>query len=143
MIIPVRKIAGVVTLLESFWVAYIQIQDVTPFCPVSGCPWPSPYLLHTWESLLLVLFLFAVGVLGFWGASIAYPTGAILSGLTLLVMVYSAFTDSPYTYLQGESQLAAVGAALAAAALVLNALGAVRRGWLSEQANPMNLPVFG
>jgi hypothetical protein len=58
-------------------------------------------------------------------------------------MGYSAWTDGAYQYLQGESQLAAVGAGFAAAALVLNVLGAVRKGGLSEQANPMNLPVFG
>ena len=135
---PIRKIAGALTILESFWGAYIQIQNV----PTLG-PGPSPYLLHTWESLLLVVVLLAVGVLGFWGASFAYPVGAALSGVMLLIMGYSAWTDGAYQYLQGESQLAAVGAGFAAAALVLNVLGAVRRGGLSEQANPMNLPVFG
>jgi hypothetical protein len=141
--LPIRKIAGALTILESFWAAYIQIQDVAVSCPAGGCPWPSPYLLHTWESLLLVVVLLAVGVLGFWGASFAYPVGAALSGVMLLIMGYSAWTDGAYLYLQGESQLAAVGAGFAAAALVLNVLGAVRKGGLSEQANPMNLPVFG
>jgi hypothetical protein len=141
--LPIRRIAGALTILESFWAAYIQIQDVAVFCPANGCPWPSPYLLHTWESLLLVVVLLAVGVLGFWGASFAYPIGAALSSVTLLVMGYSAWSDSAYKFLQGESQLAVVGAGVAAAALVVNVLGAMRKGGLSEQANPMNLPVFG
>jgi len=140
---PFRRVAGALTIFESFWAALIQVQGVAVSCPSGGCAWPSPYLLHSWEMLILVAALLVVGVLGFWGASFAYPAGAVLSGIMLIVMGYSAWSDSAYGYLQGESQLALVGAGLAAAALALNFIGVMRKSGLSEQANPMNLPVFG
>jgi hypothetical protein len=140
---PIRRVAGALTVFESFWAAFIMIQDFAPFCPPTvSCPWPSQFL-HSPVMLILVAALLVVGVIGFWGASVAYPVGAALSGITLIAMGYSAWGDSAYAYLQMASQLELIGAGLAAAALVANVIGVMKRSGLSEQANPMNLPVFG
>ncbi len=139
----IRRAAGWLTVIESFWVAYAQVQVVEVSCPAVGCTWPSPYLLHSPVVLLLAVLLFGVGLLELWGASVAFLAGALLSVAALFVMGYSAWTDGAYGYLQGEAQLAWIGAGFAVAALAANVFGARRRSALSEQANPMNLPVFG
>ena len=91
----------------------------------------------------LAVVLLVVGALGLWGASVAYPAGAVFSAILLLLMGYAAYLDSGYPYLSTLVYQGAVGAAFAGVALVANVMGMRRSEGLSEQANPMNLPVFG
>lgn len=130
-------------MLEAIWLLFGNLagpQVVGTACPGSGCPIPQVYL---WTLLPLGAVTLAAGVLGFWGASLAYPVSAALSAAALLVTADAIFALSGYSAFSAVSSEAAVGAALAIAAIIGNALGFRAKSTLSEQANPMNLPVFG
>jgi hypothetical protein len=131
----VRRIAGGLTILESVWLLYGYFDVSKTSCPASGCPFPQfiPYFSEALFALPVVLLI--VGALGVWGVGFAYLAGAVLSAFALLFMAYVVFLL--------ESTNAEVGAALAAIAIVANVVGMRGRSGLSEQANPMNLPVFG
>ena len=141
---PIKKVAGGATILESAFAIYTTwIRNAPGGCPSGGCVapglgWAVPGLI-----VVLAFALLAVGAFGFWGASIAYPVGAGLSAAFLALLGYIAHLNvgdlSPgdifYHY--------ALGVVLAALGVGLNLLGMRDRNALSEQANPMNLPVFG
>lgn len=91
----------------------------------------------------MALALLAVGAVGVWGASISYLAGAVLSAATLLVTGYTVAVVHGHGYPSTVSNDAIIGVAFALVALLIN-LDAVRsKSGISEQANPMNLPVFG
>jgi len=138
-----RKAAGVLTVLESAWAIYSTYAVVPTACPLNGCPGPALGPVFSWVLVALSIVLFADGVLGAWGASFAYLPGAILSAALLLLLGYSAWADSGFSYLAAETYEAAAGAAVAALAAGANLVAIRARSGLSEQANPMNLPVFG
>jgi hypothetical protein len=138
-----RKAAGALTILESVWVFYTQFAETPTGCPASGCPGPQFIPLFSVVAVGLGVILLADGIIGVWGASVAYPGGALVSAIVLLLLGYSAWAESGYAYLAGESYRALVGAALAAVAMAANLFAIGAGGKLSEQANPMNLPVFG
>ncbi len=131
------------TVVESLLGLYISFQNVSVLCPANGCPWPSPYLSHSLPALFLELVLLALGLLGLWGAFIAFPAGTVASAVFALLMGYTAWTDSSYGYLADESMMALVGLVAAGVAVAVNAWAWRTRTGISEQANPMNLPVFG
>lgn len=140
----IRKVAGGVTILESVFAIYMLWVWNTPIgCPSGGCV--APQLGWALPDLVVALafLLLAAGVLGFWGASVGYPVGAVLSVAFLAVMVYLAYQYAGYPNLAGTLYQDVVGAVLAAFGAGANLLGLRDRGGLSEQANPMNLPVFG
>jgi hypothetical protein len=58
-------------------------------------------------------------------------------------MGYAAWTDTMYYYLAGLILQAVIGAVLSAIGAGANIMAMRARDRLSEQANPMNLPVFG
>jgi hypothetical protein len=91
----------------------------------------------------LVLLLIAAGGLGLWGASFAYPTGVAVSAIALSSIAYAILVSTPHPFLSQEVNLSAVGVALGLFAVIGNILAVRDKGTLSEQANPMNLPVFG
>jgi hypothetical protein len=92
--------------------------------------------LDPFESLLLwaSAFLLVDSLLCLYGVHYAFPVaavlGAVLAGDSLLV-------------LSGYTLQDAVLVALSASGLVLNLLAYRSTSQISEQANPMNLPVFG
>ena len=139
----IRRAAGGLTVVEGLFAFYTIFESAPLSCPSNGCPlpqvsWPVGDVVTGLAVVLLV-----VGALGAWGASVAYPGGAFFSGVFLLILGYMVYLDSGYPYLSNLVYQGAFGAVLAAAALGANVLGTRSRGGLSEQANPMNLPVFG
>ncbi len=138
-----RKAAGLLTVLESIWALY-SVYTVTPAaCSATGCPGPAFSPVFSWVLIALSVVIFVDGILGVWGASFAYVPGAILSATLLLLLGYWAWADSGFSYLATDMYDAAAGAALAALATAANLVAIRARSRLSEQANPMNLPVFG
>ena len=138
-----RRVAGGVTALEGAFAFYTLSQSTPVSCQSGGCPlpqvsWPIGDVVTGLAVVLLV-----TGALGLWGAAIAYPAGAFFSFLFLVLIGYAAYLDAGYSYLANLEDQELAGAALAAVALVVNLLGMRARRELSEQANPMNLPVFG
>ena len=87
--------------------------------------------------------LTVVGLVGLWGARRAYQAGALLSVVMAVILAYSALTEGGYPYLAASVAQAGIGAVLAGVAALTNVIAMRRRGRLVEQANPMNLPVFG
>jgi len=138
---PIRRVAGGLTVLEGIWLFYANFAGPTVYvsCGV-GCPVPQDFL---WLLLPLGVIILIIGLLGVWGASFAYPAGALLSGVVLVVTGYTVFTLAGFAAYTSVLNEAAVDAAIAALAMLANALGIRARSRLSEQANPMNLPVFG
>jgi hypothetical protein len=126
MNLPIRRIAGALTILEGIWLLYHQPIAVD-LVVVGG--------LYGVLTFVLVLD----GVLGLAGVSHLYSTGAVLSMVFLVLMGLAAFWEYPnYPDVAASDALAAL---LAVAAIWANLRS--RPGKLSEQANPMNLPVFG
>ena len=140
----IRRAAGGLLIVEAVWVFYAQIVAVPVFaCPSNGCPGPGFNPVYSQALLVFAAILIVDGLIGIWGSWFAYPAGALLSMILLLVMGYSAWIDVGYTYLVGLFSQDLVGAALAGIALLVNLVAWRTKYALSEQANPMNLPVFG
>ena len=138
-----RRAAGVLTLLEGLFAFYTLFENVQVSCPSNSCPLPQVSWPVNDVVMGLAVVLLVVGALGLWGASVAYPAGAVFSAILLLLMGYAAYLDSGYPYLSTLMYQGAVGGTFAAVGLVANVMGMRRSEGLSEQANPMNLPVFG
>jgi hypothetical protein len=138
----VRRAAGGLTILEAVWLFYWDFATPSSFtgCTALGCSNPFQYL---WPLLPLGAILVVVGMLGVWGASIAYLAGLVLSAVAALLSGYEAMIFAGYTSLSAESSFAFVGVALAVVAALGNLVAVRKRSSLSEQAHPMNLPVFG
>ena len=139
----VRQAAGGLTVLEGLFALYTLFESTPINCPTSGCPLPQVSWPVNDVVMGLAVVLLVVGALGVWGASVAYPAGAVSSALLLLIMGYVAYLDSGYPYLATPMYQGILGAVLAAVAIGANLVGMRRNSELSEQANPMNLPVFG
>jgi hypothetical protein len=139
----VRRIAGGLTVLESAWLLYSFFYEVRISCPNGGCPFPNYFPFYSQIVISFAVALLVIGILGVWGASFAYLGSVIISTLTLLLMAYTVLNLSGYAYLSPESDNAVVECAVAVVAIIGNAAGARGKSGLSEQANPMNLPVFG
>lgn len=138
-----RRVAGSLAILEGLF-AFYTLFEGAPSCPLAnGCPLPQVDWPIGDVVMGLAVVLLVVGALGVWGASVAYPAGAVFSAVLLLVMGYAAYLDAGYPYLSTLMYQGLAGAVLAAIALAANIIGMRRGEGLSEQANPMNLPVFG
>jgi hypothetical protein len=138
----IRWAAGGLSILESAWLVYTQFVAAPPVCSLNLCgqqfnPVYSPALIG------LAVILLVDGLIGIWGTWVAYPAGALLSAILLFAMGYSAWIQSSYTYLVDQYYQDLIGAALAAIGLLVNLGAWMAKYALSEQANPMNLPVFG
>ena len=141
----IGRAAGLLTFVEGVWSAYfVSVLLSTPIvCPAGGCAGPHLIGLY-WEVVIgLAALLVIDGALGFWGLAAAYRAGAALSAGMFLLMAYAVWASYGYPYLAGTSYGAGAGALLGGLGLAANVLGTRARSGLSEQANPMNLPVFG
>jgi hypothetical protein len=139
----VRKVAGGLTVVEAIALIYAYFDVVVYSCPANGCPGPSFIPTYSVVTLGLAAMLLIVGALGVWGAPSAYLGGAVLSAAALLVTGYTVAVTFGHGYLSTASDDAIIAAAFALVALVVNIEAARSKGGISEQANPMNLPVFG
>lgn len=138
----IRKAAGGLSILEAIWVIYALYEAPLVGCSTPLCPGLSFNPLFPQIMIGLAAVLLVIGLIGIWGSWFAYPAGALFSAILLAAMGYSAWAEGGYTYIVGEYYQALIGA-LAAIALLVNLLAWRSRTVLSEQANPMNLPVFG
>ncbi|MDG6900802.1 MAG: hypothetical protein JRM80_02410 [Nitrososphaerota archaeon] len=135
-----RRAAGWVTILEALWLLYAYFDAVPPVGAHIG---PVPFIpTYSVAALVLAIITLADGALGVWGASFAHMAGAVLSGAVLLVTGATVVIASGDAYPSAGSD-ALVGVAFALVALVFNLQAMRSKGGISEQANPMNLPVFG
>ncbi|HZW85171.1 MAG TPA: hypothetical protein VFE91_04635 [Nitrososphaerales archaeon] len=138
-----KSAAGALTVLEGAWVLYIQFAVSVTSCPNGGCPGPQFIPQYSIAVVGLAIVLTIVGLLGLWGARFAYQGGVLLSAVMVVILAYSVITESGYPYLAESVSQAGIGAVLAGVAAVSNFVAMRHRGRISEQANPMNLPVFG
>ena len=131
-----QKVASVVELLAGIWAVAIAWSYspwywygcVTPW----GCIHADPFLpLVPYLGAILVVCA-AVSLVGFRLAFIpGGATSAVLAGITGLIAALSHIPlDVPLAIFSAD-------------AAVLSFWAFRRKGVLSEQANPMNLPVFG
>ena len=70
-----------------------------------------------------------------WGAWFAFPTGAALSGISLALFAL-AYSGAPDQALLAVSIVSLAGT-------IANVVAFRIKPSIAEQANPMNLPVFG
>jgi hypothetical protein len=112
-------------------------------CPLNGCVGPNFVPIYSTADLALAAVLLIVGALGVWGASFAYVVGAVTSAIALVATGYTVAVVNGYGYLSTASDDAIIGVAFALVALLANIEAVRSKSGISEQANPMNLPVFG
>ena len=138
-----RRVAGGLTIIESLWLLYSYFDTPAVSCPLNGCTGPSFIPIYSVVTVALALALLVVGALGLWGASFAYVGGSVLSAVALLDAGYTVLIVKGYGYLSTSSNDAILGVAFALVALIVNVNASRSKEGISEQANPMNLPVFG
>ena len=141
----IRRAAGGLLVLESIWVIYTLYEVPMIVCSTNLCLNPpfNPLYSEVFLIGLAAIILLVVGLIGIWGYWLAYPAGALLSAMFLLAMGYSAWIGSTGAYPIIEEYLSLISAVLAAVTLLVNLFAWRAKNILSEQANPMNLPVFG
>lgn len=138
----VGRIAGVSTILEAAWVLYLEATAVprsSPGTALTGFNLPP---LFAQAIIALAFVLLADGLIGLWGARFAFTAGAVLSAALLLMVGFRYWVESGYQY-QSASAGDIVAVVLAAVGAIANVMAMRTKSRLSEQANPMNLPVFG
>lgn len=133
---PIRLAGSVLTLFSGAWAAYVAYYGTTF---VTSCSFFSNCVL---ELSQLQAALFVVGaflaldaLVSFVGVRASFILGGVLSAAVLVIVAaqwgtYSA-TDS------------AVALTLSLLAVVADAVASRPVKAISEQTNPMNLPVFG
>lgn len=100
-------------------------------CPAAGCPIPVLQEAVPFMGVVLVL-VSAVSIIGL---RFTFMLGGALSALVAAITLYNWAGQSSNAF--------ALLAALSLLSLIFSLLALRSRGSLKEQANPMNLPVFG
>jgi hypothetical protein len=139
----VRRVAGGLTVLESVWLLYAYYDAPTTLCLSTACPSQQFIPLCSWAAPALALALLAIGAVGIWGASFSYGAGAVLSTAALTVTAYTVAVVFGHGYAPTVSNDAIIGVAFALVALLVNIDAMRSKSGILEEANPMNLPVFG
>ena len=138
----VRRVAGGLTVLESIWLLYAYYDSPMTSCLSTVCP-ARPFIpLYTLATPALAVALLIVGAFAVWGASFSYAAGGVLSAAALGVMGYTVAVVFGRGYVSTTDD-ALIGVAFALVALLVNVDAMRSKSSISEQANPMNLPVFG
>ncbi|MDE1858585.1 MAG: hypothetical protein KGI26_05940 [Thaumarchaeota archaeon] len=129
----VQRAATAVNLLVGLW-AVVAAWGLGPAyaCPSGGCTVPILQEAVPIAGVLLILD----ALVCFVGLRSAFVAGGVLSAV---VAAFTAFNWSG----QGSVGIWAGLLVLSLASVVLDFLAFRHRGQLGEQANPMNLPVFG
>jgi hypothetical protein len=129
------KLAGCLNIVSGAWaVALYFVFPKTSTCPVNGCPIATSAVKIAIPLLGITLLI--VGLVGLYGLRLAFSLGGIFSAVIGVVVLYEWAGRNP-----GEVATGLV--VVSFLAVVANLLAINTRGGLSEQANPMNLPVFG
>ena len=139
----VRRVAGGLTVLESVWLLYASYDAPTTSCLSTTCPGQPFIPLYSLATPALAVALLIVGALGVWGASFSYAAGGVLSAAALVVTGYTVAVVFGRGYVSTVSDDAIIGVAFALVAFLVNVDAIRSKSSISEQANPMNLPVFG
>jgi len=139
----VRRVAGGLTVLESAWLLYAYYDAPMTGCLSTACQGQPFIPLYSWAAPALALALLAVGAVGVWGASFSYAAGAVLSAAVLIVAGYTVAVVFGHGFSSTVSNDAIIGVAFALVALLVNIDAMRSKSSISEQANPLNLPVFG
>ena len=116
--------AGVLGLVDSVLGLYLAYAE----------PFSSTYGALTGYLFWLSVVLLAVSLLCVYGVHYALPAAAVLAAGVAL--------DAPFA-LASESGLQWVLVVVSAVVVVVCVIAFRRKSGISEQANPMNLPVFG
>ena len=138
-----KRIAGALSVVEALWVFHAVLSSSAVGCTASSCLGPSINPLVAQLALVVGVLLLFDGVLGFWGAWFAFPVGLVLSLVLLASSGYTYWLLSGYSTLQSQSGQALIGVAVAVIGVAGNALAMRAKTVVPEEANPMNLPVFG
>jgi hypothetical protein len=133
-----KRLAGGITLVAGAWmvVAVYHFSTVTQSC-VAGASCPAPYSVYSSmvPALAIGLLLVADSVLGLIERWAAYPAGAVLSVLSIAVLLPN---------LGGAGlDYELVSIVLGIIALVLDVRATLVRPEIAEENHPLNLPVFG
>jgi hypothetical protein len=104
-------------------------------CPLGGCPYSFGYDTLPEVIAATAILLAVAGVLCLWGMWVATWAGvafAAVSALGMLGEYWTFGTSGPL-----------IGAIVCLGAAVVSLIGTRSTGGMTEQQNPMNLPVFG
>ena len=136
-------VAGGLTILEAAWLLYAGYDAPMTSCLSTACP-AQPFIpLYSLAVPALAVALLVVGAVEIWGASFSYVAGGVLSAAALLVTGWTVAIVFGHGYSSTVSDDAIIGVAFALVALLVNIDVVRSKSSISEQANPMNLPVFG
>ena len=141
---PIRLAGSVLSLLAGSWatfVAYYGTNSVAPCPPFSTCilvlPGGGPFSPSALQGGLFIIgaILAIDALVSFAGIRVSFIVGSMLSTavLAIIAIQWGAYFE---TY-----SLAAV--ALSLLAVMADVVASRPAKALSEQSNPMNLPVFG
>lgn len=100
-------------------------------CPATGCPMPALQEAVPFMGILLILVSFASII----GPRAVFTLGGAVSALVAAITLYNWAGQS--------SDAFAALTVLSLLSLIFSLLALRSRRSLTEQANPMNLPVFG
>lgn len=139
----VRRVAGGLTVLESFWLLYAYYDAPTTSCLSTACQGQPFIPLYSLAAPALATALLVVGAVAVWGASFSYVVGGVLSAAVLFVTGYTVAVVFGHGYASTVSNDAIIGVAFALVALIVNIDAMRSKSGISEEVNPMNLPVFG
>jgi len=133
--VGVRTIASLVGILAGLWAIGGTVADGLARNTVCSTqlPCPSPPGPNVFV-LALAGLLILTSLVCLFGPSVVFYASAVLSVLLGASMVLDSNLGDPVVEM-------ALG--LAAASFVLSVVAARKRVGISEQSNPMNLPVFG
>jgi hypothetical protein len=126
-------VASAVGMLTGAWVVGGSFADGIGKACYYGVPCPSGGMANIYVVALSVL-LFLNSLVTLIGPRIAFYASAVLSVFLGISMVPNSSFNNPVVL---------VAIVLVAMTFALSVVGARKRTQISEQSNPMNLPVFG
>lgn len=129
------RAAGSLSAIAGGWaVAFGFIFPSASACPPEGCPIATGVLQLTIPVIGVVLVI--NGLVCLYGFRFGFPLSGVLSAVNAGLVLYEWAGQNPGLF--------AVGLVLVSLVAVIWDLLAIRaKSGLSEQNNPMNLPVFG
>jgi hypothetical protein len=129
------KLAGGLNIVSgALAIALYFVFPSASTCPVNGCSIATSAVKIVIP--LLGIMLLVDGLVGLYGLRLAFSLGGIFSAVIGVIVLYEWAGRNP-------GEVATGLAVVSFLAVIANLLAISARGGLSEQTNPMNLPVFG